>query len=40
MKQADEKLDILQLQLQQSNAEKELISQEFDDIMNNKDHRQ
>ncbi|MBO5718945.1 MAG: hypothetical protein J6R71_04910, partial [Bacteroidales bacterium] len=40
MKQADEKLDILQQQLQQSNAEKELISQEFDDIMNNKDHRQ
>ena len=40
MTQADEKLDILQQQLQQSNAEKELISQEFDDIMNNKDHRQ
>lgn len=40
MKQADDKLAMLVDELNQTNAEKEMISQEIDDIMNDKDNRQ
>ena len=40
MKQADDKLASLVQKLKQTNAEKEMMSQEIDEIMNDKDNRQ
>ena len=40
MKRADEKLASLVQKLNKSNAEKAIISQEFNEIMSNKDNRQ
>jgi DNA-binding CsgD family transcriptional regulator len=40
MKKAGEKLAMLVQKLNQTNAEKEIISQEIDDIMNDKNNRQ
>ena len=40
MKQADDKLASLVQKLKQTNAEKEMMSQEIDELMNDKDNRQ
>ena len=40
IKQADNKLALMAQELNKTNAEKEIISQEIDDIMNDKDKRQ
>ena len=40
MRRADDKLHSLLEQLNQATVEKEMISQEFDEIMNDKDYRQ